>query len=166
MDWRALVKDAFSRSPRSGQYLLLRFKIKDFLGRGKTTKQQTDFSSCSKQQKIGDTKETFKLGIFSVFVFVWQKKDQPTPVFFFLVHSFDSAFSRLLYGKFFLTRLYLGPPILSRPGQSQGLLYKQPRDSLLGESAFSSHSFTAKPWLNGWETLCLPYAGYLFSKIL
>ena len=36
--------------------------------------------------------------------------------------------------------------LVSRPGQSQGLLYKQPCDSFIhsvSKSAFSSHSFTA-----------------------
>ena len=42
--------------------------------------------------------------------------------------------------------------IISRPGRSQGLLFKQPQDSLIKsliKSSFSSHSFTAPPRPNG-----------------
>jgi hypothetical protein len=42
--------------------------------------------------------------------------------------------------------------IFSRPGRSQGLLYKQPRNSFIhsvSKSVFSSHSFTAPPRPNG-----------------
>ena len=52
-----------------------------------------------------------------------------------------------------VTQRYILNHIISRPGRSQGLLYK-PCDWLIkwvSQSAFSSQSFTAPPRPNGWS---------------